>query len=263
MTGLCEGGNEPPGSLNANVKPELRNLSTPTKCYFENDERDSKRTRVTRRDETRRDETRRDETRRDETRRDETRRDETRRDSKDKCNEHNERERQLVLFIPSLHHIIRVIGMREFGHDYKPGVEVPYTAAEVKDVSTDVKDFVVSQLEVTQPRNDYQEVLELAFLFLEEVLPQVQTYLSISQGYRFQANKRRELRSLSLKLECTSKLVPLPAVNCSDLGLLKLLVAQTSPAANQGVHLYCPFAYVASRFPPPASARPSVKAGLS
>ncbi|KAJ4425671.1 hypothetical protein ANN_27867 [Periplaneta americana] len=26
---------------------------------------------------------------------------------------------------------------------------------------------------------------------------------------------------------------------------------------------YCPFAYVSSRFPPPASARPSVKAGLS
>ncbi|KAJ4431091.1 hypothetical protein ANN_19686 [Periplaneta americana] len=31
----------------------LRNLSMPTKCYFENDERDSKRTRMTRRDEIR------------------------------------------------------------------------------------------------------------------------------------------------------------------------------------------------------------------
>ncbi|KAJ4451263.1 hypothetical protein ANN_02724 [Periplaneta americana] len=37
---------------------KLRNLSTRIKCYFENDERDSKRTRMTRRDETRRDETR-------------------------------------------------------------------------------------------------------------------------------------------------------------------------------------------------------------
>ncbi|KAJ4441397.1 hypothetical protein ANN_11252 [Periplaneta americana] len=52
-------------------KAELRNLSTPTKCYFENDERDSKRTRM------------------------------TRRDLKDKCNEYSERERQLVLFISS------------------------------------------------------------------------------------------------------------------------------------------------------------------
>ncbi|KAJ4431014.1 hypothetical protein ANN_19607 [Periplaneta americana] len=51
----------------------LRNLSTPTKCYFENDERDSKRTRM------------------------------TSRDSKDKCSEHSERERQLVLFISSMY----------------------------------------------------------------------------------------------------------------------------------------------------------------
>ncbi|KAJ4442964.1 hypothetical protein ANN_04586 [Periplaneta americana] len=50
---------------------KLRNLSTSPKCYFQNDERDSKRIRV------------------------------TRRDSKDKCNEHSERERQLVLFISS------------------------------------------------------------------------------------------------------------------------------------------------------------------
>ncbi|KAJ4449867.1 hypothetical protein ANN_01273 [Periplaneta americana] len=48
---------------------KLRNLSTSTKCFFENDERDSKRTRM------------------------------TSRDSKDKCNEHSERERQLVLFV--------------------------------------------------------------------------------------------------------------------------------------------------------------------
>ncbi|KAJ4443375.1 hypothetical protein ANN_05043 [Periplaneta americana] len=53
---------------------ELRNLSTPTKCYFENDERDSKRTTF------------------------------TRRDSKDKCNEHSERERQ---FCSSLVVVIR------------------------------------------------------------------------------------------------------------------------------------------------------------
>ncbi|KAJ4429100.1 hypothetical protein ANN_26101 [Periplaneta americana] len=50
----------------------LRNLSTPTKCYFENDERDSKHTKL------------------------------TSRDSKDKCSEHSERERQLVLFISSV-----------------------------------------------------------------------------------------------------------------------------------------------------------------
>ncbi|KAJ4447614.1 hypothetical protein ANN_09621 [Periplaneta americana] len=50
---------------------QLRNLSTPTKRYFENDERVSKRMTV------------------------------TRRDSKDKYNEHSERERQLVLFISS------------------------------------------------------------------------------------------------------------------------------------------------------------------
>ncbi|KAJ4440367.1 hypothetical protein ANN_08507 [Periplaneta americana] len=63
------------GEINDN--PDLRNLSTPTKCYFENDERDSKRTRMT----------------------SETRIAEriTSRDSKDKCNEHSEQERNFVL----------------------------------------------------------------------------------------------------------------------------------------------------------------------
>ncbi|KAJ4449174.1 hypothetical protein ANN_00570 [Periplaneta americana] len=48
----------------SNLPTTIRNLSTSTKCYLENDERDSKRTRM------------------------------MRRDSKDKCNEHSERERQ-------------------------------------------------------------------------------------------------------------------------------------------------------------------------
>ncbi|KAJ4437035.1 hypothetical protein ANN_17169, partial [Periplaneta americana] len=55
--------------VRAAMNLRLQNLSTQTKCYFEKDERDSKRTRM------------------------------TSRDSKDKCNEHSERERQLVLFI--------------------------------------------------------------------------------------------------------------------------------------------------------------------
>jgi len=50
--------------------------------------------------------------------------------------------------------------------NYKPGVENPVVASQLKDVCGDISDFVVDQLGLTHQREDYVELLELTLLFL-------------------------------------------------------------------------------------------------
>lgn len=50
--------------------------------------------------------------------------------------------------------------------DYKAGTDDPQVAAAVHDNKSEALLFLVSQLETTQPRDDYRELLELAILFL-------------------------------------------------------------------------------------------------
>jgi hypothetical protein len=50
--------------------------------------------------------------------------------------------------------------------DYKPGIEVPVIASAMADVVDDMKTFITDQLEMSHQREDYQELLELALLFI-------------------------------------------------------------------------------------------------
>ncbi|KAJ4440292.1 hypothetical protein ANN_08431 [Periplaneta americana] len=88
----------------------LRNLSTPTKFYFENNEQNSKCTRV------------------------------TRRDSKDNCNEHSERERQLDIRniededdYGDGHYICKSFNLSLLSSNYTTHVPGPYRAATFRE----------------------------------------------------------------------------------------------------------------------------------
>ena len=51
-------------------------------------------------------------------------------------------------------------------YNYKPGVDDAGIAAALFTVSTDVKDFVINQLQLAYQRDDYRELLELTLLFM-------------------------------------------------------------------------------------------------
>ena len=55
--------------------------------------------------------------------------------------------------------------------DYKAGTDDPQVAAAVQNLTAEVISFSISQLQQTQPRNDYRELLKLVILFLGGVPP--------------------------------------------------------------------------------------------
>ena len=55
--------------------------------------------------------------------------------------------------------------------DYKTGTDDPKVAAVVQNLTAEVISFSISQLQQTQPRDDYRELLELVILFLGGVPP--------------------------------------------------------------------------------------------
>jgi hypothetical protein len=55
--------------------------------------------------------------------------------------------------------------------DYKPGIQDADVASALHDVTGNVSQFCIQQLEVTQPRDDYRELLELTIIFLGGIPP--------------------------------------------------------------------------------------------
>jgi len=151
-------------------------------------------------------------------------------------------------------------------NDYKPGVEDTVVAVALVDVSADVKEFVISQLELTHQRDDYRELLELALIFLGGSPPRgvsfrkpgaihrarfmarliyaLKIFIFRESGFKL---TKREIRGIGsfcvFGVGAYVKswfLCRLPtAAPANDLQLLKLLEATGSPASKGALRKLC------------------------
>lgn len=150
--------------------------------------------------------------------------------------------------------------------DYKAGVEVPTIGEALADVLDDIKTFVTDQLQMSHQREDYQELLELALIFIGGVpargavfrkpgaihrarfmarlIYSLKMYIFRDAGFKM---TDREVHGLGdfcvfgvvayIKSWFLSRLPT--AAPAGDLQLLKLLTASASPASVGALKKLC------------------------
>ena len=153
-----------------------------------------------------------------------------------------------------------------FVADYKPGVTDPVIAKELADVLDDVKTFVIQQVDMSHPRDDYRELLELALIFaggvpsrgvsfrkpgaihharfMSRLICAMKMYILRHAGFMM---TDRELRGVGefcifgvVAYTRSWFLCPLPtAAPVNDLNLLKLLASTGSPACRGALKKLC------------------------